>query len=141
MCKRLYQRTSVNLKKHRNKESTRQSQAQYKAIINFNSQLKSQMLDNNVNVRGDISILTLHMYASDTTLQLKKGMRSAQVSDAGKLKPLVRQLSTVTVTPNSRTGHGFNHNKLGCMLIPVDYLEAYDNDPVRCVQTYLAFTH
>jgi len=99
------------------------------------------MLDNNVNVGGDVSILTLHMYASDTTLQLKKGMRSARASDAGKLKPLVGQLSTMTVTPNSRTGHGFNHNELGRMLIPVDYLEAYDNDPVGCVQTYPAFTH
>ena len=99
------------------------------------------MLDNNVNVGGDVSIITLHMYASNTTLQLKKGMRSVQASDAGKLKPLVRQLSTVTVTPNSRTGRGFNHNELGRMLIPVDYLEAYDNDPVGCVQTYPVFTH
>jgi hypothetical protein len=126
----LSQRSCVYLKEYRSKESDRQAYAQYRAIIDFNPQLKLQMADVSVDVASGVSISKLHMYASDTTLQLKRGMRSARASDALTLKALAGPLTNQTVAQNSRTDRGFNNNGLGRMLIPIEDLEAYDRDPV-----------
>ena len=91
------------------------------------------MIDESVDAVGSVSISKLHIYVPDITLQLKRGMRSAWATNALKLKTLAVQLTGQTGDPNSRTGRGFNNNKLGRMLVPVDDFEAYEINPVRCV--------
>ena len=64
-------------------------------------------------------------------------MRAVRASDAIKLKELAGQLASTAVAPIPvnqclRTDRGFNNNEMGCLLIPIDYLKAYDRDPARC---------
>lgn len=99
------------------------------------------MVNDTINVARSVNQSKVYMYASDTILQLKRGMRSAQASNAGKLKRLVRQLVSQTVNPNSRTKCGFNHDEMGCMLIPVEDLEAYNRDLAGCRLKHHAFTY
>ena len=73
-------------------------------------------------------------------------MRVAHASNAIKLKELAGQLASTAVAPIpvnqcSRTDHGFNNNKMGHLLIPIDYLEAYDWDPARCLSKFSSFTY
>ena len=88
------------------------------------------MIDESINAVGSVSISKLHIYAPDITLQLKRGMRSAQATDALKLKTLAVQLTGQTGDSNSRTGRGFNNNELGRMLVLVNDFEAYKINPV-----------
>jgi hypothetical protein len=104
------------------------------------------MVDDSVNVAVGVSPFKPHLYASDSALQFKTGLRSARASDAKKLKELAAQLASTTVAPipidpRSRTGRGFNNNELGRMLIPIDYLEAYDNDPIGYVPKFSTFAY
>ena len=70
----------------------------------------------------------------------------AWASNANKLKGLAGQLASATGAPipvdqRSRTGRGFNHNETGRLLIPIDYLVAYDMDPARCVSKTSTLTY
>lgn len=72
--------------------------------------------------------------ASDTTLQLRLGGRGARASDANGLKGLAGKLASTSRTKyelstDTKTDRGFNHDDLGRMLIPMQYYEAYENDP------------
>ena len=131
----------VYLKEYRSKELDRQAYAQYRAIIDFNPQLKLQMVNVSVNVASGVSISKLHMYVSDTTLQLKRGMRSVQASNALTVKALAGPLTNQTVAQNSRTDRGFNNNGLGHMLIPIEDLEAYDRDPIGGIPDRISSFH
>ena len=131
---------------YRNEESGRQCLAQYQAIVDYNLQLKIKMLDDSANVTKGVGTTKLHIYASDSALQLRAGMRMAQASDANKLKGLAGQLASATRAPipvdqRSRTRHGFNHNETGRLLIPIDYLMAYDMDPAKCVSKISTLTY
>ena len=131
---------------YRNKESGHQCLAQYQAIVDYNPQFKIKMLDDSVNVAKEVGTTKLHIYASDSALQLRAGMRTAWASDANKLKGLAGQLASATGAPipidqRSRTGRGFNHNETGRLLIPIDYLMAYDMDPARCVSKISTLTY
>jgi hypothetical protein len=61
-------------------------------------------------------------------------MRDARAYDIYKLKAITGRLlskpGTDVAIAHSKSGHGFNSNLLGRMLIPVQYIEAYDRDPV-----------
>jgi hypothetical protein len=67
-------------------------------------------------------------------------MGSAQSTDANKLKKLAGSLASTTGIPiplnhKSKADHGFNHDDLGRLLIPVEFLGAYDDDPAGYVTT------
>ncbi|KAH8976904.1 hypothetical protein EDB86DRAFT_3093844 [Lactarius hatsudake] len=70
---------------------------------------------------------------------LQLGMRTARSNDAHTLKGLAGRLASTSQTPfnlsiDSKSDRGFNHNDLGRMLIPIDYLEAYNLDPADVVE-------
>ncbi|KAH9003266.1 hypothetical protein EDB83DRAFT_2324362 [Lactarius deliciosus] len=70
---------------------------------------------------------------------LQLGMRTAQSSDAHTLKGLAGRLASTSQTPfnlsiDSKSDRGFNHDDLGRMLIPIDYLDAYNLDPADVVE-------
>jgi hypothetical protein len=61
-------------------------------------------------------------------------MRGARAADANKIKRLAGALASTSGTPIalghvSKSERGFNHDELGRLLIPAEYLEAYDDDP------------
>ena len=129
-----------------NKESSCQCLAQYQAIVDYNLQLKIKMVDDKANIAKGVGTIKPHIYASDSALQLRAGMRMARASNTNKLKGLAGQLASVTVAPipidqRSRTRCGFNHNETGHLLIPINYLEVYDMDPARCVSKISTFTY
>ena len=51
---------------YRNEELDRQVYEQYKALIDFDPLLKTQMVDDSINVAGSVSRSKVYMYASDT---------------------------------------------------------------------------
>lgn len=77
--------------------------------------------------QGDINFVSI---------ALKKGMRSARSIDAHRLKELAGRFASETVGTqigldgDSKMDRGFNHNKLGRLLIPVEYIKEYDRDPI-----------
>ncbi|KAF8267703.1 hypothetical protein EI94DRAFT_1801346 [Lactarius quietus] len=67
---------------------------------------------------------------------LKIGMRAAWASDTHKLKGITGLLLstpgvTITIPKNSRADRGFNNDDMGQMLIPVEYFQEYNDDPVH----------
>ncbi|KAH9069694.1 hypothetical protein EDB83DRAFT_2518048 [Lactarius deliciosus] len=66
---------------------------------------------------------------------LKEGMRSARSADAHRLKELTGRFAAkstsnqVSLSSDTKSDRGFNNNALGRLLIPVQYVEAYDRDP------------
>ncbi|KAH9015649.1 hypothetical protein EDB84DRAFT_1567627 [Lactarius hengduanensis] len=76
---------------------------------------------------------------SDISEALQRGMRTARSSDAHTLKGIAGRLASTTRTPlelslDSKSDRGFNHDDLGRMIIPIDYLEAYNLDPADVVE-------
>ncbi|KAH9069854.1 hypothetical protein EDB83DRAFT_2674202 [Lactarius deliciosus] len=70
---------------------------------------------------------------------LQLGMRTARSSDAHTLKGLAGRLASTSQTPfnlsiDSKSDRGFNHDDLGRMLIPIDYLDVYNLDPADVVE-------
>ncbi|KAH9028514.1 hypothetical protein EDB84DRAFT_1563091 [Lactarius hengduanensis] len=66
---------------------------------------------------------------------LKEGMRSVRSADAHRLKELTGRFvaksasDQVTLSSDTKSDRGFNNDALGRLLIPVQYIEAYDRDP------------
>jgi hypothetical protein len=65
-------------------------------------------------------------------------MRSARATDAHKIKAITGALLTtpehlIGLSHDTRADWGFNNDNTGRMLIPVQYFEEYNTDPVRCV--------
>jgi hypothetical protein len=62
-------------------------------------------------------------------------MGSARNIDVNQLKNLAANLASRNGTPlpfvaDTKSDRGFNSDEAGRMLIPIQYLEAYDKDPV-----------
>ena len=75
------------------------------------------------------------MYMPDPLIQLRTGLRNGWASDAHKLKLITGALlsttkRTIGLSPTKRAGWGFNDDNMGRMLIPVEYIEEYNDDPV-----------
>ena len=69
-----------------------------------------------------------------TNIQIARGAQQGCSQDISKLKAnTTKYLSNpgaeVNIS-NSKSGHGFNDNLLGRMLIPVQHITSYDKDPV-----------
>ena len=75
------------------------------------------------------------MYTSDPSIQLRTGLRNGRASDAHKLKVITGALlstteRTIGLSSTKRAGRGFNDDNTGRMLIPVKYIEEYNDDLV-----------
>lgn len=71
-------------------------------------------------------------------------MRQSQASDTNKLKWLTVALASsfgVQLMPDqtSKSERGFNNDGLGRMLIPVDFIQSYNEDPMACVLKVFGF--
>jgi hypothetical protein len=62
-------------------------------------------------------------------------MRNARASDTHKLKGITSALLfmpelAIRLAQNTRVDHRFKNNDTGCMLIPAEYIEAYNDNPI-----------
>lgn len=75
-------------------------------------------------------------------IQIAKGLRASRSNDIYHLKTdtarLVSEIGkqVVTLSADSKSDRGFNHNVLGRMLIPIEHIGEYDKDPVGQVPSH-----
>ncbi|KAI9435703.1 hypothetical protein H4582DRAFT_2079310 [Lactarius indigo] len=85
--------------------------------------------------------LRMHLSWGDTCVPdigraIVRGMRISHSSDIHRLKTNTRRLASKTDTPlalagDTKSDRGFTNDALGRMLIPIQHLKAYTDDPVE----------
>ena len=67
-------------------------------------------------------------------IQIGLGLRQGRANDIYKLKAntgrFLSEPGANVAIAHSKSGRGFNHDLLGRMLIPIQYIKAYDMNPV-----------
>jgi hypothetical protein len=108
--------------------------------MDFCPKLKTLLMqrdDDPANVTKDVRLFSFTcIYVPHSPLQLKDGMRTTRSSDANTLKGIVGKLASSSQVPlplnsDTKSDRGFNNNDLGRMLVPVEYLNAYNRDPTE----------
>ena len=124
---------------YRNEQSNSLCRKHYEAITTFHPPLKREFANNITDVEARVSTVDhFCIYAVDPLIQLKLGMRNGRASDANKIKVLTGALLStselvVVLGHTSKADRGFNSNNTGWLLIPAEYIEDYNDDPVRWV--------
>ena len=124
---------------YRNEQSNSLCRKHYEAITTFHPPLKREFANNITDVEARVSTVDhFRIYAVDPLIQLKLGMRNGRASNANKIKVLTGALLStselvVVLGHTSKADRGFNSDNTGRLLIPAEYIEDYNDDPVRWV--------
>ena len=74
-------------------------------------------------------------YIHLTFFQLLTGIRNGHVNDAHRLHVMIAKLINqpgiqLSLTSESKSDRGFNHDVLGRLLLPIQHVAEYNEDPV-----------